>query len=276
MACAQIAPEIGAPERNRRLTADVIGDAAAMGARLIVLPELATSGYVFDSADEARSLAEPAGGVSLAAWQKSALKTGAVVVGGFCELGQDGHLYNSSAVVDATGVLAVYRKIHLWDREQLVFRPGSRMAPVVQTPVGRVGLAICYDLEFPELTRSLGLAGAEILCVPANWPHELRAEDEHPMMITLAAATARLNRVFFALCDRCGAERGVQWEGGSAIADELGRVLAGPVRDGGPAILTAECALDRAHDKSWNARNGIVADRRPELYWYALGETARG
>ena len=77
------------------------------------------------------------------------------MVGGFCELGEDGRLYNSAAVVDATGVLGVYRKIHLWDREKLFFGPGHAAAPVVATRVGRIGVAVCYDLFFPELAAVL-------------------------------------------------------------------------------------------------------------------------
>lgn len=266
VACAQVAPQVGDEPGNRRLARDAIREARSAGARLVVLPELMTSGYVFESVDEARSLAQPPAGPALRAWTEEAARGDAVVVGGFCELGEDGRLYNSSAVVDGTGVVAVYRKLHLWDSETLVFHPGDRAAPVLDTPVGRIGLAVCYDLEFPELTRSLALRGADILCVPANWPRPLRHEQEQPMMVTLAAATARLSRVFFALCDRCGHERGVEFEGGSAIADESGRIVAGPLRRGEAGLILADCDLERARDKSWNTRNDMFGDRRPELY----------
>ena len=66
-------------------------------------------------------------------------------------------LYNSAAVVGPDGLVAVYRKTHLWDREKLWFTPGSKAPPVVETPFGRIGLAVCYDLYFPELTRGLAL-----------------------------------------------------------------------------------------------------------------------
>ena len=71
---------------------------------------------------------------------------------------------------DADGVLAVYRKVHLWDRERLVFIPGDEAPPVVDTIAGRVGMVICYDLEFPEMVRGLLLRGAEIVAVPTNCP----------------------------------------------------------------------------------------------------------
>ena len=92
------------------------------------------------------------------------------VVAGFCELGEDGRLYNSAAVVSGDAVLAVYRKAHLWDAEKLVFTPGGGPPPVVDLPFGRVGLMICYDLEFPEWVRLAALGGADLIAAPVNWP----------------------------------------------------------------------------------------------------------
>jgi 5-aminopentanamidase len=265
VACQQLAPAIGDPDANRRLTREAVREAVAAGARLVVLPELATSGYVFESADEARACAEPADGPTLIAWAEEAARGDAVVVGGFCELAADGALHNSAAVVDRTGVLAVYRKIHLWDREGLVFAPGEAGAPVLETRVGRIGVAVCYDLWFPEIARALVLGGAELIVIPANMPRSPRPE-ERPMEVTLAMATAHVNRLFVALCDRCGPERGVEWVGGSVVCDEQGWVLAGPPADFGPGLVMADCDLRRAHDKAWNERNDVLGDRRPELY----------
>jgi 5-aminopentanamidase len=270
VACQQIAPAVGDLERNRRLTSDAIGAAVAAGAQVVVLPELATSGYVFESAEEARSCAEPADGPTLRSWSREAARGNAVVVGGFCELGDDGLLYNSAAVADATGVMAVYRKIHLWDREQLFFEPGSECAPVVETRFGRIGVQVCYDLNFPEVVRGLALAGADLVVLPTNSPRFPRPEGERPMEIVLAMASAHLNHVFFAVCDRCGAERGVEWVGGSVVCNEWGWLLAGPPADFGPGLVLAECDLARARAKAWNERNDVLGDRRPELY--RLGE----
>ena len=148
VACQQLAPAVGDVEGNRRLTREAVREAVDAGARLVVLPELSTSGYVFESPAEARACAEPAGGPALLGWAEEAARGNAVVVGGFCELSDDGALYNSAAVVDGTGVLGVYRKIHLWDREKLFFEPGHACAPVVETRAGRIGVAVCYDLSF--------------------------------------------------------------------------------------------------------------------------------
>jgi 5-aminopentanamidase len=266
VACQQLPVKVGQVERNRTLTREAVREAVSADARLVVLPELSNSGYVFESAEEARACAEPADGATLRAWSEEAERGDAVVVGGFCELGEDGLLYNSAAVVDGGGVLAVYRKLHLWDREQLVFEPGRDCAPVLETRVGRVGVAVCYDFNFPEVARGLALAGADIVVLPANFPGHPRPEGERPIEVTLAMATAHLNHVFVAVCDRCGDERGVEWVGGSVVCDEWGWILARPPEDAEPAMIVADCDFALARNKAWNERNDVFGDRRPELY----------
>lgn len=266
VACCQIAPEVGDAAGNRRRAREAVRAAVAAGARLVVLPELCTSGYAFDSEEEARGLAQPAEGGALGDWADEAAAGDAVVVGGFAEAGDDGLVYNSAVVVDASGVLAVYRKLHLWDREKLVFEPGREPAPVVETRVGRIGVVICYDLYFPELVRGLALGGAELIALPTNSPRLPRPGCERPMEVTITAAQAHLNRIFFAVCDRCGPERGVEWVGGSVVCDENGWVVAGPPDDFGSGIVLADCDLARARDKAWGERNDVFGDRRPEVY----------
>lgn len=266
IACAQLTPQVGDAEGNRRLAREGVREAIAAGAQIVLLPELVTSGYVFESAEEARSLAQPADGPALADWAEEAARAGAVVVGGFAELGADGAVYNSAAVVGPDGLIAVYRKTHLWDREKLCFEPGSEPAHVVETPHGRIGVAVCYDLYFPELTRGLALAGADLVAVPANLPLFPRPEGERPVEIALAQATAHVSKVWVALCDRAGRERGVEWTGASCIVDPDGWLAAGPVDGYGPGTLSADCDLARSRTKSWGERNDVVGDLRPELY----------
>jgi len=200
------------------------------------------------------------------------LRADAVVIGGFCELGADGRLYNSSALVDRDGVQAVYRKLHLWGEESRWFTPGEQTAPVVTTRHGRIGLAICYDIEFPELTRGLALEGAELIALPANWPYDTAPPDGRPILHSLAAITAYFSRVFVAVCDRCGTERGVEFEGASVIAGPDGSLCAGPIKSRGSAILYADCDLTDARDKRTSGRNDAFADRRVDRYARALVE----
>jgi 5-aminopentanamidase len=253
---------VGDAAGNLRRAGEAIARAAAAGADLVVLPELVTSGYAFRDAAEARGLALAADAPELAAWGEA----GPLVVGGFCELGAGGRLHNSAAVVGPDGVLAVYRKAHLWDRERELFAPGDEPPAVVDTPHGRIGAIVCYDLAFPEWVRAAALAGAELLCVPTNWPREPRPEGERPMEVMRAMVAASTNRMFVAACDRCGEERGVEWVGGSVIADERGWPLAGPPERAEPALLVADADLARAREKALSPRNDALADRRPELY----------
>ena len=97
---------------------------------------------------------------------------------------------------------------------------------MLDTLHGRIGVIVCYDLEFPEWTRAAALRGAELLCVPTNWPLEPRPAGERPMEVLRAMVTAATNRMAVAVCDRCGPERGVDWVAGTAIAAP-GRLAAG-------------------------------------------------
>ena len=267
VAVAQVAPVIGEPERNRRAAAEAIGEAAAAGAELIVLPELCDSGYVFSGEQEARGLATTAdSSPTLRQWQDQAAGWRTAIVGGFCELGRDGRLYNSAALVDASGPRALYRKAHLWDREGLIFTPGRAAPPVVNLPFGRVAVMICYDLEFPEWARLPALDGADLIAAPVNWPAVTCPPGERPAEVVKAQADASVNGVFVAVADRCGTERGVGWISGSVIIGPDGYPLAGPVLADRPGVLLAGCELARARDKRLNDRNDLLGDRHPELY----------
>jgi predicted amidohydrolase len=270
VACCQIAPDVERPDHNPELALSAIAGAIDAGAQIVVVPELVNSGYVFTSLDEARVAATGADGELLAGWAREAARGDAVVVGGFCERAPDGRLHNSSALVDGDGVRAVYRKLHLWGEEPRWFAPGEQPAPVVQTRHGRIGLAVCYDIEFPELTRGLALAGAELIALPVNWPLDPRPAGERPILHSLAMMTAYLSKVYVAVCDRCGTERGLEFEGGSVIAGPDGWLRAGPVADRGVQTLIAEGDLTGAREKRNGEHNDAFADRRPAYYAPAL------
>lgn len=266
VACCQIAPRIGATEANRAAGLAAAQAAATRGAAIVVLPELSASGYVFRDVAEARSLAEPADGPTAAGWAVLARRHDITIVGGVCELGANGLLYNTAVAVDASGVRVAYRKAHLWDAEKLVFTPGAEPPPVIEAAGTSLALMICYDLEFPEWVRLPALAGARLLCVPANWPALPRPEGERPIEVVRAQAAASTNRVFVAVCDRTGTERGVDWVGGSVIIDPDGWPLAGTDRGDHAITIAADCDLGSAADKRVSDRNDVLTDRRPALY----------
>lgn len=264
VACAQLAPVLGDLAGNRMRAADAVRRGADAGAQLVVLPELCTSGYVFRDVDEARGLAEPLDGPAVTTWRELARERELVVVAGVCELRPEGRLGNTAVLIDRGELVQVYRKTHLWDREPDVFDPGSDPPPVLDTSVGRLGLAICYDTFFPEVMRGLALAGAELIAAPMNVPVLGEVLSPHPAEVVVTQAAAIANRVFVAACDRAGAERGVDWVGASAIIDPSGRLLAAP--GPGPHLLVADADLTLARDKRLGPRNDAFSDRRSELY----------
>ena len=269
VAVAQLELTVGELDANRAAARAAVAEAALAGARLVVLPELSDSGYVFSDGGEALSLASSASsGVTLREWRSLAARHDLTIAGGFCELGPDAKLYNSAAIVDASGTRAVYRKAHLWDAEKRIFTPGDSAPPVVELPFGNIGLMICYDLEFPEWVRLAALSGADLIAVPVNWtasgspapPGERSGE------VVSAQAAASSNGVFIAVADRCGTERGVDWLGGSVILRRGGYPAAGPVCEDRAAVLTATIDFRLARDKRISELNDLFTDRRPDLY----------
>jgi predicted amidohydrolase len=272
VACSQLALVVGDRDGNLALAQGAVREAAARGARLVVLPELLASGYVFRDRDEAYALSEPARtGPTAAVLTALAGELDLVLVAGVCEREDGPVLRNSALLVDADGVRAVYRKVHLWDGESLVFVPGDAPPAVVDTAVGRVAVMVCFDLEFPEWVRLAALEGADVVAVPANWPRGTWPDGERPGEVVRAQAAASSNRVWLMVCDRAGTERGVEWVGGSVVVDPDGFPVAG--LDVGPAaspsrpgIHVAQIDPGRARDKRVSARNDVLADRRPALY----------
>ncbi len=261
--CQQLAPHIADLAANQRMSVRAVAEAVDGGAEVIVLPELVTSGYVLEGPEEAAALAITREHPIFGEWAAAAARGPSVVIGGFCERGDDGRVYNSAAIVDGSGLLGVYRKTHLWDREKLYFEAGAEPPRVFDTDAGRIGVLVCYDLEFPELTRILALARADLIAVPTNWPLVDRPTEERAPEVLIAMAAARVNRVFIACCDRTGTERGQQWTAATSIINESGWVIATQTGEG-PA--TADVDLLRARDKTLTPRCDALGDRRPELY----------
>lgn len=262
IACAQLAPTLGDVEGNIARSAAAVTAAVSAGAEIVVLPELVVSGYMFADADEARAAALPAGAPALAPWIAAAAE--AVVVGGFCELGEDGRLYNSAVLIDRGAIAVTYRKTHLWDREKLIFSPGERMPPVIATRYGAIALMICYDLEFSEVTRSVALDGADLIAAPVNWPDWPHPDGERPGEVITAMSAARTNHVAIAICDRAGEERGESWAQATAIIDANGWVIAAAGSGVGTAVADLDLAASR--DKRLTEYVDLFADRRTDLY----------
>jgi N-carbamoylputrescine amidase len=279
IACIQMEPTVGAKEPNLAKCLERIKEASLNGGRLIVLPELANSGYVFRDRSEAFALAEevPAGETT-AAWIDAARAHDVYIVAGIAERA-GGTLYNSAVVLGPSGYIGTYRKMHLWAAENLFFEPGDLGFPVFKTPIGRMGVAICYDGWFPETFRLQALQGADIVCVPTNWVPIPGQEAGRPAMANiLHQAAAHANSIFIACADRVGTERGQLFEGQSVIVSCTGWLVAGPATRDKEEIIYARVNLaDARRKRNWNEFNQVLRDRRTDVYDEMLGsEVKRG
>jgi len=264
IACVQADVRIGDRAHNLGVIRSRLREAAAGGARLVVFPECALSGYCFESKDEALPHAEPLPGPASEAVAADCRALGTWAAFGLLE--RDGErLFNSCALVGPDGSLASYRKVHLpflgVDR---FTTPGDRPFAVHDLGGLRVGMTICYDGSFPESSRVLALLGADLVVLPTNWPEGARRTARY-----LVPARALENHIYYAAVNRVGEERGFRFIGQSRLIDPTGEVLA--LGGEGEEILYAEVDPARARAKRQVKIPGKyeidrVADRRPEMY----------
>jgi N-carbamoylputrescine amidase len=191
-----------------------------VSADILVFPELASCGYMYSSRREAEPYADPA--TRLRPIAALARSLGRLVVGGFVER-TEGGLYDSAFAAGPAGV-TIYRKIHLWNRETLIFQPGSQPS-LLEFDGHRIGLEICYDLQFPELAAYLARNGAELIVVPTAWAEEPQGalHGLHPYN-HLAIASAFDHGVFVAVANRVGVERGATFPGQSSLTNPFGQL----------------------------------------------------
>jgi predicted amidohydrolase len=270
VAVAQMEPKLAEKERNLDACLARLEEAAAAGAELIVLPEMAIPGYMFDSAEEALPYAEAIPGPSTEAFERECRRLGMHAVCGLLE--RDGDtLYNAAILVGPDGLIGSYRKTHLpfLGVDRFVV-PGDELN-VYDTPLGRIGVIICYDLRFPEVTRTLALKGADIVCLPTNFPMAAKVQTE---LITVARAAE--NRIYLLAANRVGKERTGEFCGWSQIVDPYGTRLA-EAGETEEALLVAEVDVQKARDKDYVVPGEyelyLFGHRRPELYGALVEET---
>jgi N-carbamoylputrescine amidase len=279
VAVIQCDPQSGAEnrERNMALNLSLAQQAVEGGANLIVLPELSSTGYTFQTREQAFLHAEAVPeGASVQKWISFARANNVYLAAGLVE--QAGmKLFDSAVLVGPKGFIGVYRKAHLWNQEKLWFSPGDLGFPVFETPIGRIGLLICWDIWFPEVPRLLSQQGADIICSLNNWvwtPPPLFDEAGRCMASYLTMTAAHVNNVFIAAANRVGTDRGERFLGCSLIAGTNGWPL-GPVADAEQeTILYADIDLSSARSAPiWNDLNDLHRDRRADLYDAMLGYT---
>ncbi|MFA5699904.1 MAG: carbon-nitrogen family hydrolase [Desulfuromonas sp.] len=226
---------------------------ATQDVKLAVLPEMWSCGYDY------RNLAQLAQETPriLTLLENLSTELGMVIVGSLPE--KDGNaMYNTLYVVDKGSTVAYYRKLHMFSTmgEDRFLSPGDR-ACVVPTSAGRLGLAICYDLRFPELFRKMALEGAEILCIPAEWP---KPRQEH--WRTLLRARAIENQMFVAAANCCGVQGKLDFFGMSMLISARGEVLA----EAGETNTELVATFSYEEMLKYRSQIRCFRDRRPEIY----------
>ena len=233
-----------------------------MGSQLIVLPELTNSGYAFKDLEQARQNSCRIDGPEIAGWILLAKELQIVLVAGV-GLKEGNTLFNSSVIIDHTGLLGLYKKAHLFGKEVDFFTAGDQAPLVVDTAIGRIGTMICYDLEFPEWVRIAMLDGAQLIAMPTNWPDLGMPHALTPMEVVRVQAAASQNKIVIAACDRTQDENGVSWMSASAIIDFNG-YIKGAAKDRSAQIVLADVELPT--DDVIAPGNSVRADRRTDLY----------
>jgi predicted amidohydrolase len=265
IAGVQMEPKLMKIADNLEKIMFLIKKAATENANLIVFPECALTGYVFSSRQEASPFLETIPGPSTKEIAVRCRELGVYVIVGLLEKDAD-KCFNAAALIGPQGVVEKYRKIHLpclgVDR---FLNLGDRPFSVHKTPIGNIGIHICYDALFPESSRIMALLGADILVLPTNWPE---GRERYPNYVVNTRACE--NRVHFVAVNRIGEERGSRFIGRSKIVGASGDTLIEAYPDK-EQIIYAEVSLSQARQKNvvfiaGESEFDPIHDRRPELY----------
>lgn len=234
-------------------------------ADLVVFPELSSIGYIRERNKQFGcqyiKSAEKIPGPFVNGIARQAKKSGVYVITGMTELHPEipGSLYNTAVLLDPKGdIIGRHRKLHIPGYEKHYFIPGSQ-AEVFKTPIGNIGITICYDGQFPELTRTLALKGAEVLVMLWNMPDFSNPPE---LLHYITATRAAENRMFAVSCNRIGQDGEISFFGHSVISDPVGNFLAKAERE--ETILYATLRRDVLLEE--RAQQPVFRDRRPDMY----------
>jgi predicted amidohydrolase len=265
VAACQVDVALGEVERNLERIERAVADAAGQGARLVVLPEAAVTGYVFESLDEALVVAQQASAVAGDRLAALAAEHGVALIVGTLE-SEGREVFNTALIYAEDGRRYRYRKMHLpYLGVDRFATPGPDPAEVYDLAGMRVGVLICYDLRFPEAARMCALEGADLIALPTNWPEGVQF---HPGIF--APARAAENHVYLLACDRVGTERGTTFIGRSILLDTNGKGLA-RASDTDEETIVGEVDWELARQTHHRRIPGehewdTIGDRRPGLY----------
>jgi predicted amidohydrolase len=254
-AIIQFTPVWGDIDANTALIGDYLSEAA--GARLVVLPELASTGYNFPNREAAWLLSEePRKSRYISMLLSVAAKNRQYIVSGFNERSGD-KIYNAAILLGPDGIRGIYRKMHLFMNEKELFTPGTGGLCVYDTGFCRLGLQICFDYLFPEPWRILAMKGAELVCHPSNLLTQNAAK--------VLPGIALMNRISILTANRTGSEGELTFNGGSMVILPSGDVVA-KAAEQEPAIIRQMIDPALSRDKMITPLNHVFNDRRPEQY----------
>ena len=243
----------GDVDANLAYIREALARVAAQGANLALLPEMWSSGFSYKNLNE---LALRTQGIVDELLELSA-RHKLVIIGSMPEP-NGAKVFNAVHVIDNGSLVGVYRKMHLFSLlgEERAFSGGDSWL-LAETSIGTVGVIICYDLRFPELSRRLAVEGAQVICVPAQWP---KPRQEH--WRTLLRARAMENQLFIVACNACGIIGKLDFFGMSMIIDAKGEVLAEAGEREGEVVAS----LDMQAMTDWRAQIPCFNDRKPDCY----------
>ncbi len=254
----QFHPEFGAPGQNLEKAESAL---AGVDADIIVLPELAFTGYFFEDRGELNELAEDvSASPTVQGLTRLCKSNDFYLVAGFAERCGES-LYNAALVIGPSGLLHCYRKLHLFNTEKEYFDPGDTPLKTIEIRGVHVGVMICFDWVFPEVARSLALQGADLICHPSN----LVLAYCQKAMVTRCLE----NSVYAVTANRTGTEtrpRGeLSFTGQSLIVGPKGEIMAGS-DSGEEAVVVRDIDVSAARKKLMTENNDLFADRRPDFY----------
>ncbi len=263
-AAIQMQPFLLDKEKNLQKISHLMKEAAKKGTELAVFPECCLTGYDL-SFEEASQIAISIPGPETERIERDCREFNLFVVIGSIEAGADGKFYNSAILIGPSGLIGSYRKAHLPFLGVDRFLAAGNAFPVLfDTPIGKIGLMICYDVFFPEAARLHGLAGTQVIALPTAWG---AGDPQFPEFVRARAAE---NDIYVIGTNWAGTERGETYLGKSIIANPDGQTLA-QGSDTQEEILYAEIHPANTHRGRRIFIPGkfemdIWNERRPELY----------
>lgn len=264
----QLKPQFGRVKDNVRSAKSILGSVTDA---TIVLPELFNTGYLFRNMDEVKALSESVTtGYTVAELKKVAKKQRLNLVFGMAE-SKSRRYYNSGVLITSSGKVETYQKVHLFDREKLFFRPGTKLFKPQAVDGGKIGMMVCFDWIYPEVTRILAIQGAQVICHPANLVL--------PWCQDAMRTRAIENRVFTVTANRIGTEKrgsiSVTFTGKSQILSPTGEVLT-TAGERSESLKIVEVDPADATDKMATPNNHLFQDRKVALYRSILRKTPGG